>query len=80
MTPELESAIANAKRVFSRCALNGRIIVCNCNSCVAPEIERELICTPLHMLSSSLLAEYTNSAHSWDERVSKPPASSKPTT
>jgi hypothetical protein len=32
MTPELESAIANAKRVFSRYALNGRIIVCNCVS------------------------------------------------
>lgn len=71
MTPELESAIANAKRVFSGYALNGRIIVCNCNSCVAPEIERELIRTPLHTLSSALLAEYTNSAHSWDERVAE---------
>ena len=40
MTPELENAVANAKRVFSRYALNGRIIVCNCPSCVAPEIER----------------------------------------
>jgi hypothetical protein len=55
MTSELESAIANAARVFSRYALNGRIIVCNCNSCLATEIERELICTPLHVLSSSLL-------------------------
>jgi len=27
MTPELESAIANATRVFARYALNGRIIV-----------------------------------------------------
>jgi hypothetical protein len=36
MTPELESAIANAKRVFY--ALNGRIIVCN--SCVAPEMRQ----------------------------------------
>jgi hypothetical protein len=38
MTPELEGAIANAKRVFARYALNGRIIVCN--SCVAPEMRQ----------------------------------------
>jgi hypothetical protein len=55
MTPELENAIANARRVFSRYSLNGRIIVCNCPSCVAPEVEHELIRTPLSELSSSLL-------------------------
>lgn len=71
MTPELENAVADAKRVFARYSLNGRIVVCNFSSCVAPEVERELIRTPLHELSSSVLAEYTNSAHSWDERVAE---------
>jgi hypothetical protein len=71
MTPELENAIANVRRVFSRYSLNGRIIVCNCPSCVAPEVERELIRTPLSELSSSLLAEYTNSAHGWDDRIAE---------
>jgi hypothetical protein len=71
MTPELENAIANARRVFSRYSLNGRIIVCNCPSCVAPEVERELIRTPLSELSSSLLAEYTNSAHGWDDKIAE---------
>jgi hypothetical protein len=69
MTPELESAVANARQVFSRYALNGRIVVCNCPCCVAPEVEHELISTPLHELSSALLAEYTNSAHVWDDKV-----------
>ena len=69
MTPELENAVANAKQVFSRYALNGRIIVCNCPCCVAPELERDLIRTPLHELSSALLAEYTNSAHGWNDKV-----------
>jgi hypothetical protein len=71
MTPELDSAVVNARRVFSRYALNGRIIVCNCPCCVAPEVERELIRTPLHELSSALLAEYTNSAHGWDDKVAQ---------
>jgi hypothetical protein len=69
MTPELETAVANAKQVFARYALNGRIIVCNCPCCVAPEVERELIRTPLHELSPVLLAEYTNSAHVWGDKV-----------
>lgn len=71
MTPELENAVANARRVFSRYSLNGRIIVCNCPCCVAPETERLLINTPLAELSSSLLAEYTNSAHGWDDKIAE---------
>jgi len=69
MTPELERAVANAKKVFARYSLNGRIIVCNCNVCVAPEVERELIRTPLQQVSSRLLAEYTHSAHGWDGKI-----------
>ena len=69
MTPELERAVANAKEVFARYSLNGRITVCNCPVCVAPETERELVCTPLSQMSSGLLAEYTHSAHGWDDKV-----------
>ena len=69
MTPELEKAVANARKVFSRYSLNGRIIVCNCQSCVAPQIERELIRTPLQQVSSALLSEYTHSAHGWDGKI-----------
>ena len=51
--------------------LNGRIIVCNCPCCVTPEVERLLISTPLAELSSPLLAEYTNSAHGWDDKIAE---------
>ena len=69
MTPELERAVANAQKAFARYSLNGRIIVCNCPVCVAPETERELIGTPLAQMSSTLLAEYTHSAHGWDDKI-----------
>jgi hypothetical protein len=69
MTPELERAVANAQKVFARYSLNGRIIVCNCPVCVAPETERKLIRTPLSQMSSGLLAEYTHSAHGWDDKI-----------
>lgn len=69
MTPELEHAVANAAKIFARYSLNGRIIVCKCPVCVAPEIERELIRTPLSQMSSALLSEYTHSAHGWDGRI-----------
>jgi hypothetical protein len=69
MAPELQSAVDNARRVFARYSLNGRIIVCNCPVCVAPEIERQLIRTPLHAISRDLLTEYTHSAHGWDGKI-----------
>jgi hypothetical protein len=69
MAPELQSAVDNARRVFARYSLNGRIIVCNCPVCVAPEIERQLIRTPLHAISCGLLTEYTHSAHGWDGKI-----------
>ena len=55
--------------MFARYSLNGRIIVCNCPVCVAPETERQLIRTPLHAISRELLAEYTHSAHGWDGKI-----------
>jgi hypothetical protein len=63
---DIDAVIDNAYRVFGRYELGGRIIVCRCPSCVAPQIERALIRTPLHELTADTLAEYTNSAHEWD--------------
>lgn len=69
MTPELAAAVENAYRVFARYDLRGGVAVCRCNVCVAPEIERQLNTVPLREMSSSLLAEYTSSAHSFDGKV-----------
>jgi hypothetical protein len=66
MSPELTAAVENAYRVFRRYSLSGGIVVCNCNCCVHPDNERRLIGTPLREISCALLAEYTNSAHGWD--------------
>jgi hypothetical protein len=71
MTPELERAIANARTAFARYKLGGRIIVCSCPSCVGPAQERALVVTPRDQISVELLAEYTHSAHGWDERVAE---------
>jgi hypothetical protein len=69
MTPELAAAVENAYRVFARYDLRGGVTVCRCNVCVAPEIERELNTVPLREMSSSLLAEYTSSAHGFDGKT-----------
>lgn len=66
MTSKLTAAVENAYRVFRRYSLGGRIVVCNCNCCVHPDIEKRLIGTPLREVSNDLLAEYTNSAHGYD--------------
>lgn len=71
MTPELEQAIANARKAFARYKLGGRITVCSCPSCVGPDQERALVSTPRDEISPELLAEYTHSAHGWDERVAE---------
>src|SRR5688572_9724812 len=66
---DIDDAIETAYRVFARYRLGGRIIVCGCSSCVSPQVEQELIRTPLNALPAPTLAEYTNSAHDWDGRV-----------
>ena len=71
MTPQLKRAIAKACEAFARYKLGGRITVCRCPSCVGPEQERSLVKTPRDQISPELLAEYTHSAHSWDERVAE---------
>lgn len=68
MTPELKAAIENAYQVFRRYSLGGSIVVCNCNCCVHPDNEKLLIETPLRDISCELLAEYTNSAHGFDDQ------------
>jgi len=65
MTASLDQAIANAYRVFARYRLDGSIEVCRCPVCVAPQIERALVETPLRELSCAILAEYSGSAHGW---------------
>jgi hypothetical protein len=62
-------AVENAYRVFARYDLSSGLEVCRCNVCVAPDQERLLTQTPLRDIPSPTLAEYTNSAHEWTERV-----------
>lgn len=38
---------------------------------MAPEVEKVLRTTPLREITSALLAEYTNSAHAWDDAVAR---------
>jgi hypothetical protein len=67
MTPELQATIDEAYRIFAPYTIGSTLIVCNCNVCMTKETERELVRTPLRTIPSKLLAEYTNSAHSWDD-------------
>lgn len=67
MTPELRSIVEEAYRVFGGYRLTDTLVVCHCNCCMTEETERELIKTPLREIPSNLLAEYTNSAHGWDD-------------
>ena len=67
MTPELQATVEEAYRLFAPYTIGSTLIVCNCNVCMSKEHERELVRTPLREIPSKLLAEYTNSAHSWDD-------------
>jgi hypothetical protein len=67
MTPELTTIIEQAYEVFGRYRLHDTLTVCHCNVCMTVAAERALIKTPLRKIPSSLLAEYTNSAHDWDD-------------
>jgi hypothetical protein len=68
-TPQakLEAIVEDAYRVFSRYPCAGSFVVCHCPSCMTEETEAELVRTPLRAIPSGLLAEYTNSAHGWDD-------------
>jgi hypothetical protein len=68
-TPQvkLEAIVEDAYRVFERYTCAGSFVVCHCGSCMTEETEAELVRTPLREIPSGLLAEYTNSAHGWDD-------------
>lgn len=57
----------DAYAVFAKYALGERLTVCHCNLCMAEEAERALVRTPLREIPADLLAEYTNSAHGYDD-------------
>jgi hypothetical protein len=63
----LPAIVADAYRVFGRYDLGGSLVVCNCPVCMTKEAEAELLRLPLRDIPSGLLAEYTSSAHGWDD-------------
>ena len=63
----LAAIIEDAFRVFARYTCAGSFVVCHCPCCMTEEVEAELVRTPLRQIPSGLLAEYTNSAHGWDD-------------
>ena len=67
MSTALPAAVADAYSVFAGYSIGSALIVCNCNCCMTKENERALTNTALAEIPASLLAEYTNSAHSWDD-------------
>ena len=67
MRPQLHAVIEEAYEVFSDYRVRHSLSVCHCNCCMTEENERELLKTPLRDIPASLLAEYTNSAHAWDD-------------
>jgi hypothetical protein len=67
LPPALESAVAQAYRVFPWRGPHGVITVCRCNVCASEENARLLARTPPREMNWELLAEYTNSAHSLDD-------------
>lgn len=67
MTPELREIVEEAYRVFARYSVRHSLTVCHCDCCMTPETEQELLKTPLREIPHDLIAEYTNSAHDWDD-------------
>ena len=67
MTPELEEIVRDAYRIFGDYEIRHLLKVCHCPVYMTEEVKRELLKTPLREISSALLAEYTNSAHGWDD-------------
>lgn len=63
MTTDLIHAVENAYTVFAPYRIGSRLRVCHCAVCMTEDTERQLVATPLRAVPSSLLAEFTNSAH-----------------
>ena len=69
MSPELATLVEDAYREFAHYRLSGTISVCRCPVCVDESSERALCTVPPRAMSSRLLAEYTHSAHGFDDRA-----------
>lgn len=69
ITTELQKAVETAYEVFNGDRPADSLAVCHCNVCMDRETEGLLIATPLREIPSSLLSEYTNSAHGWDDSL-----------
>src|SRR4029079_7286580 len=67
MRPQLHAVVEKAYEVFSDYRVRHSLSVCHCNCCMTEEHERALLKTPPTNIPASLLAEYTNSAHAWDD-------------
>ena len=70
-SPALADSVRRAYAVFDEMRPHGALQVCHCNVCLSPQTELELIATPLPAISRELLAEYTNSAHGWNDVVER---------
>jgi len=71
MTPELHAIVEEAYGLFARYTLSAPLTVCHCDCCMSEESERVLLARPLKEIPAELLAEYTNSAHTWDDKVAR---------
>ena len=71
LPPPLSAVVETAYRLFRAEPPRGALRVCHCRVCMDEGTMRELVATPLREISSQLLAEYTNSAHGWDEVVER---------
>lgn len=65
--PTLREIVDDAYRVFARYPRSDSFVVCHCSCCMTEAVEAELVATPLREIPSRLLAEYSNSAHGWDD-------------
>jgi hypothetical protein len=65
----MSAIVSEAYRVFSSYSIASRLRVCLCSVCMTEETEAALVATDLRRIPSALLAEYTNSAHAWDDVV-----------
>ncbi len=67
MRPQLRAVVDDTYDVFGDYRIRHSLSACHCNSCMSVEHERELLKTRLREVPARLLAEYTGSAHSWDD-------------
>lgn len=72
MSDRLEQSVTQSYAVFAKYRLSGTIEYCDCNVCMTTEDAAKLSSLPLDEISSTLLGEYTNSAHGYDAEIIEP--------